>query len=259
MMLASSALKGFAIEASNGRIGTVSDFLFDDVTWNIRWVVVETGSWLTGRKILIHPSAVGEPDSSREELPVRLTKEQVKGSPDISSDEPVSRQMQTNLYGYYGWDPLWGDRNYFSGYSSSMGATIDPLPRRFDSDLLEASRRDSGLDDGDPHLRSVTEVMSYHIQTKDGPIGHIEDFLVNNSTWGIRYLVIETRNWWPGQLVLMSPHGVRGISWSTHDVTLDVTRDQVKASPAWDADKMVDGEYEQRLHSHYGWPRNQQQ
>jgi hypothetical protein len=253
MMLVGSALKGFAIEASDGKIGTVSDFLFDDKTWRIRWMVVDTGFWLTGRKTLVHPSAMGQPDYRRQEISVRLTKEQVKDSPDILSDAPVSRQMETNLCGYYGWDPLWGGGNYLGGYSSGMGGAFEPPPYRLDSDLLEADRPDSSLCDGDAHLRSVTAVVGYHIQAADGPIGHVENFLVDGNTWGIRYLIIDTKNWWPGQHVLMSPYAVRGISWADRDVTLDVTRDKVKGSPAWDPAGMINRDYEERLHGYYGW------
>ena len=254
MMLVGSALKGFAIEASDGKIGAVSDFLFDDKTWKTRWMVVDTGSWLTGRKILVHPSAMGQPDYGREQVPVRLTRQQVKDSPDILSDAPVSRQMETNLYGYYGWDPLWGGGNYLGGYASGMGGAFDAAPYRFDSGLLEADSPGSSLGDGDPHLRSVTAVVGYHIQAKDGPIGHVENFLVDDETWGIRYLVIDTKNWWPGRHVLISPYAVRGISWSDRDVTLDVTRDKVKGSPAWDPAGMINRDYEERLHGYYGWP-----
>ncbi len=254
MMLVGSALKGFAIEASDGKIGTVSDFLFDDTTWKIRWMVVDTGVWLTERKILVHPSAIGEPDYRREELPVRLTKEQVEGSPGILSDEPVSRQMETNLYGYYGWDPLWGGGSYLGASPFGMGGAFEPSPPRFDPGLLEADRPGLAAADGDPHLQSVTAVVGYHIQAKDGPIGHVENFLVDDATWDVRYLIIDTRNWWPGQHVLISPYAVRGISWSDRDVTVEVTRDQVKGSPAWDPAGMIKRDYQQRLHGHYGWP-----
>jgi hypothetical protein len=108
MMLVGSALKGFAIEASDGHIGTVSDFLFEDRTWNIRWMVADTGDWLTERKILVHPSAIGQPDYRRGKIAFQLTKQQIEDSPDILSDAPVSRQMETNIHRHYGWDPLWG-------------------------------------------------------------------------------------------------------------------------------------------------------
>lgn len=252
-MLVGSALKGFAIEASDGTIGKVSDFLFDDRTWKIRWMVADIGGWLKGRKTLVHPSAFGHPDYRHEKIAIQLTKQQIRDSPDILSDAPVSRQMETKLYGYYGWDPVWGGGNYLGGYSSGMGAAFDPSPYRFNGDLLEAERPDSSTDDGDPHLRSVTAVMGYHIQATDGPIGHLENFLVDDTSWGIRYLIIDTKNWWSGQHVLMSPYAVRGISWSDRDVTLDVTRDKIKSSPTCDPAEILEQNYEQRLHRHYGW------
>jgi sporulation protein YlmC with PRC-barrel domain len=254
MMLAVSALKGFAIEARDGKIGTVSDFLFDDRSWKIRWMVVDTGGWLTGRKILVHPSAIGQPDYGREELPVSLTKAKVENSPSIFSDEPVSMQKATGLYSYYGWDPLWGGSNYFGAYPYGMGSVYPPMPQREEGDVLEATRAGVGDDEGDPHLRSMNAVTGYHIQAKDGAIGHVENILIDDEDWGVRYLIIDTRNWWLGQHVLISPYSVSQISWSERDVTLDVTREQVKGSPAWDPADIINRSYQVQLHGYYGWP-----
>jgi len=253
MLLAGSSLKGFTIEADDGKVGTVSDFLFDDRTWKLRWMVVEAGTWLTGRQVLVHPSAIGAPDYDREQLPVHLTKQQVKDSPDIRTDQPVSRQFQDTLYGYYGWDPLWGGGNYLGGYSYGLGQ-LAPLPSYNESALLEADRAASGLDAADPHLRSMSVVTGYHIQATDGPIGHVENVMLDTSNWGIRYFIVETRNWWPGKHVVLSPYAVKSISWADRDVQIEATRDQVKASPAWDPAELIDQSYEQRLHAHYGWP-----
>jgi hypothetical protein len=176
----------------------------------------------------------------------------VKDSPSILSDEPVSQQMETDLYGYYGWDPLWGGGNYFGAYPYGMGVGSTSMPVAGDVDVLEASRSGSA-GGGDPHLRSVSTVTAYHIQARDGPIGHIETILVDDENWGVRYLVIDTRNWWPGQHVLMSPYAVRAISWSDRDVTLDVTRDQVRGSPAWNPAAAIERAYQERLHGYHGW------
>jgi sporulation protein YlmC with PRC-barrel domain len=249
MMLVGSALKGYAVEATDGKVGTVSDFLFDDETWKIRWMVIDTGTWLTGRKVLVHPSAIGRLDGEREELLVKLKKAQAEASPDILTDAPVSRQMENNLYGYYGWDPLWGGGNYFGAYPYGIGSFYQA-----DSDVLEATRPGSAEDTGDPHLRSLTAVTGYHIQAKDGRIGHVENFLVDDADWGIRYLVIDTKNWWAGQHVVMSPYAVRTISWSDRDISLDVTREQVKGSPAWDPLTKLERSDQERLHGYYGWP-----
>jgi sporulation protein YlmC with PRC-barrel domain len=253
MLLVVSALKGYAIEASDGRLGTVSDFLFDDVTWKVRWLVVDTGAWLTGHKVLVHPSAIGQMDNDRRRLPVALTKAQVEASPDILQDQPVSRQMEDHLYDYYGWDPRWGGSSYFGTNPGAIASPLSPPPYFGGAAVREAAGDDPRADDGDPHLRSIAVVTGYHIHASDGEIGHVENFLVDDARWDVRYLIIDTRNWWPGQHVLISPYAVQDISWPDHQIRLDVARDQVKASPPWDPLDKIDQAYERRLHDHYGW------
>jgi len=250
MLLVISALKGYSVEASDGRIGTVSDFLFDDLTWKLRWLVVDIGSWLSERKVLIHPSAIREADYEREELAVSLTKALVEGSLDILQDPPVSRQIESNLYGYYNWDPVWGGAGYFGGNPIAM-PLVSPLffggPTSDEATTLVS-------DDTDPHLRSTTEVKGYHVHATDGDIGHVENLIVDDTGWDIRYLIVDTRNWWAGKHVLVSPYAVREIDWAERYIRLDLTRDKVKSSPPWDPLKMIDQMSEIRLHRHYGWP-----
>jgi sporulation protein YlmC with PRC-barrel domain len=250
MLMAGSALKGYAIEAKDGRIGTVKDVLFDDRTWRVRWLVVDAGTWLTGCKVLIHPSCVLQADYVGQTMPVTLTMAQVKDSPAIQDDLPVSQQVESSLYDYYGWDPVWGGSVFGGGtmtqaFGSPYGAGLA---------LREPVAAEAYREDGDPHLRSVNAVTGYHIHAKDGFIGHAEDFLVDGEHWDIRYLVIDTRNWWPGRHVLMAPGAVTHISWSEQRIELDVSRDQVHESPPWDPADLVDQAYEERLHSHYAWP-----
>jgi len=254
MLLVESALKGYAIEASDGPIGSVSDFLFDDKTWILRWLVVDTGNWLVGRKVLIHPSAVGEADYVERTLPVRLTRAQVKGSPDIAHDQPVSRQMESNLYNNYGWDPLWGGGGYFGGYPVGMGWPISRSRIRGQTALLDAHDPELRSEDGDPRLRSMAAVNGYHIQATDGSIGHVQDFIFDDATWSIRYLIVDTRNWWPGKHVLVSPYAVQEIDWNGQEVRLDLTRERIKASPPWEPAAAIEEDYAKRLHGYYGWP-----
>jgi hypothetical protein len=175
MLIAGSALKGYAIEASDGHIGTVKTLLFDDTTWKIRWLVVDTGNWLSGRQVLVHPSAVGTPDHEGRHLPVRLSKAQVEASPDIEQDRPVTMQMQSNVYSYYGWDPYWGPNFYGPvGFGLNPGIAFDwggAYPGRDAVQMVS--------DDGDPHLRDMTALRGYHIHATDGAIGHVENFLLD--------------------------------------------------------------------------------
>ena len=250
MLWNASAIKGYAIAASDGRLGTVSDFLFDDATWLVRWLVVDTGNWLSGRKVLLPPAVLGHPDRTGREFSVGLTMQQVKNSPDISADRPVSRQMEASVYDYYGWSPYWGMGLYMGGYAyagSSMGASNYLESRRHEEEIA-ASRRD----DDDPHLRSIEAVTGYHIHASDGEIGHVEDFLLEDTDWSIHFLVVDTKNWWPGKKVLISPRSAQSINWSDRLVNLNVDRQWVKNSPTYDASTTIDGAYEKRLHDHYG-------
>jgi sporulation protein YlmC with PRC-barrel domain len=254
-----SALKGYAIEASDGRIGTVDDFLFDDKTWKVRWLVVDTGTWLIERRVLLHPSAIAGSDYERESLTVGLTKAQVQGSPDIRQDEPVSRRKESQLYNYYGWDPLWSGGYPWGGglIGAHAGAIASPFspPAYFGGSLRrDGSEEGAALQEaGDPHLRSIAEVTGYHISATDGDIGHVENFIIDSATLDIRYLIIDTKNWWPGKHILMSPDAVEGINWSDRNVQLNVTQDQVKASPPWNPLDLMNQAAMKKLHTHYGW------
>ncbi len=252
MLFAESALNGYAIEAIDGRLGNVRDMLFDDRTWKMRWLVVDTGDWLSGRKVLIHPSAILNADHERQALVINLAKVQVEQSPELNSDQPVSHQMETRIFDHYQWDPYWGSGSF------TMGAMAAPLsaPPYFGVSLADGEgwRTASLRDDGDPHLRSVAAVSRYHVRATDGEIGHVENFLIDDKDWDIHYIIVATTNWWPGRHVLLSPYCVREIVWSERQLRVDVTRDRVKASPPWDPIAMIGQVYQKQLHRHYGWP-----
>ena len=250
MLWHASAINGYAIETSDGEIGTVSDFLFDDASWLVRWLVVDTGKWLSGRKVLLPTVALGHLDVKKHEFQVRLTLQQVKDSPDIDSDQPVSRQMETSVYDYYGWSPYWGTGFYMGGYgyvSGGMLRTPSLGSRHREEDVARTPRND-----GDPHLRSTEAVTGYHIHASDGEIGHVEDFLLEDVDWSIHYLVVDTSNWWIGKKVLISPRSARTVDWTHKLVHLDVDRQRIKDSPAYDPSMTVDRAYETDFHKYYG-------
>jgi sporulation protein YlmC with PRC-barrel domain len=236
MLLVQSAVKGYAIEASDGGIGTVSDFLFDDTTWMVRWLAIDTGIWLPGRKVLVHPSAIEALDGARKQLSVALTRGQVEASPDIRRDLPVSRQMEASLYDYYSWDPLW-TKDLPVAEAAALRlppgvpfGSIDPA-----GDGANSPAGAQGDARGqDPHLRSSAAVTGSRILASDGEIGHVEDLLIDDSVWSVRSLIVDTRNWWPGKHVLLSTHAVSRIDWVRRQVEVDISREQIKANPAWD-------------------------
>jgi hypothetical protein len=251
MLRVESVLKGYAIEATDGKIGSVSDVLFDDATWKIRWLVVETGGWLGGRKVLIHPSVVGQPDDYFERIPVTLTRAQVEQSPSIMQDQPVSRQVENSMYSYYGWDPLWGGQWFAQG---AMGYPLMASPLYGGTSTLERRADTAHLEDQDPHLRSISAVTGYHLRGTDGTIGHVKGFLIDDQSWVVHYLIVDTRNWWLSNDVLLAPFVVKEIDWSATEILLNVTREQVKSSPPWQPTAEIPQDYQERLHSHYSWP-----
>jgi sporulation protein YlmC with PRC-barrel domain len=247
MLTNASAINGYAVAASDGQLGTVQDFLFDDASWRVRWLVVDTGGWLSSRRVILRPSVLGHPDRAKREFAVRLTMKEVEDSPAIETDEPVSRQMETNTYDHYGWVPYWGGGLYMRDYGFAGGMASPYVG----SNPSEGEHVDSHRNDGDPHLRSIEAVTGYHIHAKDGEVGHVADFLLEEGDWSIHYLVVGTRNWWPGKKVLISPRSARKIDWLERLISLDVDRDTVKGSPVYEASTIVDRAYENHFHSHY--------
>ena len=248
------AFKGFSIEASDGKIGTVSDFLFDETSWKLRWLVVDTGTWLADRKLLLHPSSIDRADIAVKTLLVNLTREQVEKSPLIATDEPVSLQMQEGLYSYYGVDPLWGGGFYGGQDMGLTPALSEGLTVNGAGAATKTHVEAAAASPGDPHLRSLVEVTGYKIDASDGAIGHVASFLVDDHGWEIRYLVADTANWWFGRHVLLSPACVVRISWETRKLSLNLTGYKIKGSPPWDSSGLLDRAYEKLLHAYYEWP-----
>lgn len=249
MLRSAREVIGYGLRAVDDEIGTVKDFLFDDRVWTVRYLVADTGGWLSGRLVLIAPVSLGQPQWASRLLPVNLTKEQIENSPGIEADRPVSRQQEKSLTEYYGWPVYWP--TYFEGAGILGVAAAPPTPETArDSEEERARRRESE----DPHLRSVKEVTGYHIRATDGEMGHVEDFVLEDDDWVIRYMVVDTRNWLPGKKVLVAPGWIESIDWAESKVAVDLSRDQIKDGPEYDPFAPVNREYEVRLYDYYGRP-----
>ena len=232
MMLTGLSLKDFAIRASDGRIGTVRDFLFDDRVWHVRWMVVHTGSWLAGRVTLVRPSAIERPDPDHRELIVRLTRAEIDGCPDILLDEPVSRRIEYGEHNYPDWDPSSRDVRYVAGFWGGLGVQVSQA-RLDEEKSMPRTDPERGFS-GDPHLRSVSAVIGNRIEATDGLIGHVQDIVFDSNDWNVRVIVADMKHWWPGRHLAIAPSAVREISWSDQAVRLDISRAQAQAGPAWE-------------------------
>lgn len=247
MLRSLKAVRGYSLQAADGAIGSAVDFYFDDASWTVRYLVADTGRWLPGRRVLISPASLGRPDWAGRSIPVELSRKQIEESPGIEADKPVSRQRETEMARYFHWPAYW----------SEMGApplALSAMPARY---RAEAERERTAVEEkpGDPHLRSAREVLGYAAQAQDGRVGPLDDFIFEDDNWSIRYLVVDTRNWRPGGEVLVSPEWVRGVRWDAAQIQLDLTRDQVRSSPAFDPSAPINREYEAKLYDFYGRPR----
>lgn len=247
-------LKKMALGATDGEIGEVKEAYFDDQEWALRYLVVDTGGWLPGRKVLITPLSIRGMDWDQRRIDVSLTREQVKNGPDIDTDKPVSRQHETRYFDYYGYPyywigpSMWGPVAFPAG--TVTGAAAGAVPTEAESMERETRRRER--ENADPHLRSTREVSGYHLEAADGSIGHIDDFLFDDENWALRYLIIDTRNWLPGRRVLVSTEWVERVSWDERKAYVSLTRDAVRESPEYDSDTELTQEDETQLHQHYG-------
>ena len=245
MMRRISQLKDLKIHATDGEIGCMEEFLFDDKAWAIRYLVVNTGGWLLGRSVLISPIFLRQADWETNQIHVALTKLQIENSPDVDTQKPVSRQHEQDYMNYFGsayyWDGsyIWGD-GHFPG--DLAGASIP----------INAPALVSKLESASSHLRSTTAVKGYHIRATDGEIGHVEDFIVDSHTWSIRYLEVKTRNWLPGKKVLIAPEWIESVSWTESKVYVSLPLETIKSAPEYAESKTITREYENELHAHFG-------
>lgn len=251
MLRITSELTGYQVRASDGDVGKCKDFLFDDEHWTVRYMVVDTGGWLSDRKVVLSPLACRRPDWESRTFPVDVTRKQVEAAPLLDERAPVSRRDEMAHLTHYSWPFYWvGDRTW--------GSEVSPVGLRARGPLPPSERRETGsvatLEDN-PHLRSVNEVTGYHIEARDGEIGHVETFVMDDETWTLRYMVVDTRNWLPGKKVLVSPEWIDKVSWPNRKVRVDLRREAIKESPAFDPDMPVNREVEARLYDYYGRPR----
>lgn len=265
MIRNAKTLENAELHARDGTIGKVKDFYFDDQEWRVRYLIIDTGSWLTGRSVLIASSAVSLGETADAVLNVDLTREQVRNSPDVDAAKPVSRQYEEQLHRHYAWPYYWRGPYIGGGVGGvdvpiaapaaptavAVHAARNPSSGRA-GEIRDQRGADAAAEAGaDPQLRSVHAVRGYHIEAADGAIGHVEDVLLDDANWAVRYLIVDTRNWLPGKKVIIAPRQVRQISWLNSSVFVDLTRDAIKRSPEFDESRGVTADYTDRLEAHY--------
>jgi len=242
MLNMANDIKGCALAARDGNIGTAKEFYFDDQYWALRYLVADTGGWLPGRQVLLSPHSLGTVNRERREVAVDSTRQQIKSSPSLDEDKPVSRQFEESYYGYYGYPTYWGG-------PFMWGPTAD-----LERDRTKWRENPREGKQWNAHLRSSRETSGYRLQAADGEIGHVEDFVVEDELWAIRYLLVDTRNWWPGRRVLVSPQWIERVSWGESKFFVSLTRAEIEKSPVFTGAAALNRDYESLLYRHYQRP-----
>jgi len=234
-------LAGSTLTASNGEIGKVRELYFDDEHWKVRYFVVTTGSWLFGREILLPPSVVEGIDEIHRTLAVHLTQEEVRHSPPVESDKPVSRLYEESMHKYYGWDPYWSLSGAGGGFGTPLvfGA-IPPITGEIASAPPVTT-----------HLRSTGEITGYPIHATDGELGKVEDVILDDRDWNIRYLVVRPGSWPSQTHILLSPEWIERLSYEEAEVVVNLPADLIRHAPPYESDQPITREYEDQLHAHY--------
>ncbi len=234
MLLTIAELSGYQIQAGDGPIGKVDDLLLEDDTHAIRWLEINTGWWLTGRRVLLPPQSC-RPDPDAQALHSELSKQQIRSSPDAASDRPVSRQYELLLFEHYGLAPYWG----MPGGGLAVPPTATPIQR----ELHELE---------DQHLRSARELQGYSIHAADECIGHIEDFMVEAENWRLAYVIVDTRNWLPGgRKVVLKPDWFDGFDHIAREARSFLRAESIRTAPEYQPEISIDLAYEDALLRHY--------
>lgn len=228
-------LTAYTLSATDGEIGELEQIYFDDRQWIVRYFVVRTGGWLFGRRVLIVPSVIKNVDNEARTIEIDLSREQIEHSPPVNTEKPVSRHYEQAYFRYYGWKPYWtGDlMQVAEPHLSEPAAGLPEEPEH-------------------PHLRSSDEVRNYGIRARDGEIGQVKDFILEEPDWTIRYLEVDTRKWLPGKHVLLETSWIEQVEWDVQQVTVDLSRETIETAPPYDPSKVIDRAYQVALYKHYG-------
>ncbi len=249
-------LKGYTVSATDGNVGHITDCYFDDEAWVLRYFVVDTGDWLMRRRVLISPLAIAHPGWAERSLVVALTRQQIEHAPDIDTDKPVSRQHESQYLGYYGYPYYWGGTGLW-GNAAYPGTLLTGVGADGFDSAGGAREANSPSVDGarlatDQHLRSCKEVSNYRVHAIDGDLGQVEGLIVEERSWSLRYMIVNTGHWWAGHSVLISPEWIDSVSWINQKVSIDLTRQSIRSAPVYDSTLQLNRDHELGIYKHYG-------
>jgi uncharacterized protein YrrD len=218
-------IMGATVKGTDGEIGALEDFYFEEDRWTVRYLLVDTGKWFSGKRVLISPMSVRN-GWGRTGIRLGLTKDQVWNSPEFKDGEPLSHTGESHVLAYYGYPDYWGAASIWGNFDNPA-ALIEAAPRE--------KAASEGIDPEARHLRSIKKSTGYHLHARNGEIGHVDDFLIGEESWRIRYLLVDTSNWIGGRSVIVSPETVERIDKEDSLLYVAVERDTIKHAPEIDS------------------------
>jgi hypothetical protein len=248
MLWTASALNGYPVRGADGKLGNVAGLMYDETDWTIRWLLVDTGDWLSGRQVPLPIATVGQPDQGAHLLPVDLTMQQVENCPDVDVKRAFSRQLEFVVCDHFQRPAAQGSSHRDNGEENTEDALASGIL------WILTAPGTAGREDrrGDHFVHSIAGLSGGVTHAVDGDIGQAQDVLIDPALWRVGYLVVHTSGWWPSRKCLVSPPMIDWIDRTRSNIHLKVTRQEIKASPRYDAVEAVDGEFEELFHSHYG-------
>ncbi|MCD5324844.1 MULTISPECIES: PRC-barrel domain-containing protein [Pontibacillus] len=253
MLLKGNLLEKFHLDANDGELGKVKDLYFDDKKWALRYMVVDTRKWLPGRKVVLSPSGIKEINVEDQLVHMNNDKESIRNSPTIEEEAPVSVQKEQEMANYYGWLPYWkGDSLWgTTGAPEMVGTEMAPqAPTVTENEFNE---------EADHHLRSMNEIKGdeagYQLETADGNAGFIDDFIIEDESWKIRYVVVKTVEKLGGKRILISPDWMETVDWGKKSIPVNLDYKQIQDAPEYDPDKPVTRDDEEKIYTAFHRPK----
>jgi uncharacterized protein YrrD len=221
-------LYGNTLSATDGEIGKVKDCYFDERAWAVRYLVADTGSWLVDNLVLLSPHSFGKWDRDEKTLQINLTRQQIENSPPISKHTPLSRQYEEEYYRYYGWGNYWQGAGLWGAAAYPMTA-FAPVPVEMPVTIpVETEARHDHRNRADRHLLSMRDTMGYALQATDGEIGSVTGFMMDDKTWAVGELIVETGHWYSGKEVYIKPGNIRLIDYEDGKIAVNLTLADIK-------------------------------
>jgi len=271
MLRKAHSLIGTKIHATDGEMGHIEDFYFDDAKWMIRYMIVRTGSWFSGKHVMLAPSTIGDVVWEKHSVNVNLSKEQITKSPDLNMEMPVTREQEIDLVRELNYPTYWsGTPGPISDSISTMGlaATGGPgmavgpytgpsgLPNEVASDIYSTDISNPSALGADPantaeteiradvtraaqagavsvQLHEVKRLTGFQVVGSDDAVGKVSDFMIDDESWQVASLLLDTTAWWPGGEVLVATGLITGINPSHSQIRIKSTRDEIKSSPEY--------------------------